>query len=84
MVGLEAVGQQSHVEAGDGLVQDTLERRIVVIALEDSQSRISPVEGMVDEAALGDTSRSWHTLTMRRCNTDVNNGSRPRFPPAGP
>ncbi len=46
VVGLEAVGPQSHVEASDGLVQDTLERRIVVIALEDSQSRIRRTAGI--------------------------------------
>ena len=46
LAGYGAVGQKSHVEAGDGLVQDPLERRIVVFALEDSQSRISPVEGI--------------------------------------
>jgi hypothetical protein len=75
VVGYEAVGQQSHFEAGDGLVQDTLERRRVVIALEDIQSRTSPVDGLVDEAAFGGKSWSWHTLTTQRCNTAVNNGS---------
>ena len=51
VVGHQAVGQQSHVEAGDGLLQDPLERGIVVIIVEDSQSGISPVQGMVDQAA---------------------------------
>jgi hypothetical protein len=75
VVGHEAVGQQSHVEAGDGLLQDPLERGIVVIIVEESRSRISPVEGMVDQAAFGGTSRSWHILTVRRRKPDVKKGS---------
>jgi hypothetical protein len=69
-VGPEAVGQQPHVETGDGLVQDPLEHRIVVIALEDSQSRTSPVDGMVHEVAFGGASWSWHTLAIRLDKTD--------------
>ena len=58
VVGHEAVRQQSHIEACDGLLQDPLERGIVVIILEDRQSRISPVEGRVDQAAFHGTSWS--------------------------
>ncbi len=75
VVGHEAVGQQSHVEAGDGLLQDPLERGIVVIIVEDSRSRISPVQGMVDQAAFRGTSWFWHILPIRLRKPDAKNGS---------
>ena len=75
VVGHEAVGQQSYVEAGDGALQDPLERGIVVIIVEESQSRISPVKGMVDQATLRGTSWSWQILTTQRRKPDVKNGS---------
>jgi hypothetical protein len=75
LVGHEAVGQQSHVEASDGLLQDPRERGIVDINVEDSQSRISPVQGMVYQAAFRGTSWSWHILTIRQRKPDVKNGS---------
>jgi hypothetical protein len=75
LVGHEAVGQQSHVEVGNSLLQDPRERGIVVIIVEDSQSRISPVQGMVDQATFRGTSWSWHILTIPQRKPDVRNGS---------
>jgi hypothetical protein len=65
VVGHQAVSQQSHVMAHHRLREDALERRIILVGLEDSQPGVGPIQGVVDEATFRRSSWSWHVLRIR-------------------
>jgi hypothetical protein len=64
VIGHQAVGQQSHIEARNRLNQHLLVCRIVVIAVEDRQARVRSVQNMIDQAAFYGSLWSWHSTTI--------------------
>ncbi len=75
VVGHQAVSQQPHLMAFHRLRQDALERRIILVGLEDSQPGVGPIQGVVDEATFRRSSWSWHVLRTRDDERGVENGS---------
>jgi hypothetical protein len=75
-LGIRAVSQQSHVMAHHRLREDGLERRIILVGLEDSQLGVGPIQGVVDRATFRRSSWSWHVLDDER---GFKNGSGPLF-----
>ena len=71
----QAVGQQSHLVAGDRLAQDPLECRIVVVIVEDGEARIGAIEGMIDESAFRRSSWSWQRCMLTAGECGDKNGS---------
>jgi len=51
MVGHRAVGEQPHVVPRHSLGRNPLERREIAVVVEDRQTRVGPVQHMINEAA---------------------------------
>ena len=52
MVGHDAIGEQTHAIAFNGLLQHAFERLVIRILVEQRCSAIGPVEGVVDVTAV--------------------------------
>jgi hypothetical protein len=71
----QTVSQQPHIKTRNGLGEDSLKGRVILVGLEDSQPGIGPVKSVIEEAALRRSSSVWARTTLKRQEQGVTKGS---------